>query len=103
MRLILSILFVAVLAMIAAQALLMIVFYLFAAIIAGILGYSIEFLCDLCDQDKWFLALICTILFPIAMVVGLYKAFTEMFLDLAADQFRELWNITYDGFSYFWT
>lgn len=47
--------------------------------------------------------MLCTILFPIAICVGLYKAFTEMFLDLAADQFRELWNITYDGFTYFWS
>lgn len=48
MRLILTILFVGVVAIVASQALLMIVFYLFAAIVAGILGYSIEFLCDLC-------------------------------------------------------
>ena len=103
MRLILSILFVAILATVSVQAVLMIVFYLFAAIVAGIFGYSIEFLCDLCDQEKYFLAFICTVLFPISIVVGLYKAFTEMFLDLAADQIREFWNITYDGFAYFWS
>lgn len=89
--------------MLAAQTLLMIVFFLLAAIIAGLLGYSIEFLCDLCEKDKCLLAVICTILFPIAMCVGLYRAFTEMFFDLAGEQLRDLWGITYDGFSYLWS
>lgn len=102
-RLFLSILFVVVIAIVASQSVLMVAFYLFAAITAGILGYSIEFLCDLCAQDKAGLAVLFTILFPVAICVGLYRAFTEMFVDLVTDQFSELWHMIRDGFVYLWT
>lgn len=102
-RLIFSILFIALFVVVASQTLMMVVLYLFAAIVAGIFGYSIEFLCELCDKGRYGLALLLTILFPLAICVGLYKAFTEMFIDLVADQFNDLWGLIYDGFSYFWS
>ncbi len=68
-----------VIVLVLTQALLMIAFFLFASIVAGIFGYSIAFICNLCDNDNVFLAILFTILFPVAIFVGLYKALTGMF------------------------
>ncbi len=51
-------------------------FYFVATILAGIFGFSIDWLCGLCDDGNHVLALVFTILFPVAILVGLYKAFT---------------------------
>lgn len=71
--------FMSVLLLIVIQAIIMIGFYLFAGIVAGIFGYSIQFLCSLCDQGNYYLAILFTVLFPVTICIGLYKGITELF------------------------
>jgi hypothetical protein len=83
----------------------MIVFFSIAAIFVGLFGYSIEWMCDMCEKGG-VVGTLMILLFPlgyvVAIFVGLYKAVTEFFAELAMQQVNEFLEATIMGCFSLW-
>ena len=68
--------------MICINNLLLQIIYLIVTLFAGMFGYSIDFLCTLCDEDNTLAAVALILFFPIPMGIGIYRAFNEILMNL---------------------
>lgn len=80
----------------------MILMYFIGTVVAGIVYYPFQIICDYCYGDKKLIGFALIIFIPLAIVMGLYRSFTVNFIPLARDDVINTFDFLRSDFLSIW-